>query len=238
MTSRQYTDIVNTDAETRRLIDEIGQSKLDVDEYRATMIKLGEKLGENVVKKLAGHNLNDVCVVCTVEDADFLAKGVVDVLERSGMGDRTKLLCIWSDRIKEAGVSIAPITKQYLEKPTSNKVDYVIVKSVISSACIVKTNLTRALSDNNYGQIIVVSPVLLDGAQQRLEQEFPEEIANLFDYIWFATDYEKSGDYIFPGIGGSVYENLGFGNEKEKNKYTPNIVKQRRSSHFNPPTYA
>ncbi len=238
MTNRQYSEIVNNDTEARRLVDEISRPNLGVDNYRATMLKLGEKLGENVVKKLSVPNSNDACVVCTVEDADFLAKGVVNTLDMAGMGGRTKLLCIWNERVKESGVSIAPITKQYMEKSTSSKVDYIIVKSIISSACIVKTNLTRALSDNNHGKIIIVSPVLLYGAQQRLEQEFPEEIANLFEYIWFATDFEKSGDYIYPGIGGSVYENLGFVDEKEKNKYTPNIVRQRRSSRFNLPVCA
>ncbi len=233
MTNRQYSDEASNDAEARLLVDEIGQANLGVNKYRATMIKIGEKLGEKVVKKLSRNNSNDICVVCTVEDADFLAKGVVNSLDSAGMGDRTKLLCIWSERVKEAGVSIAPITKQYMEKPTTRKVDYIIVKSIISSACIVKTNLTRALSDHNYEQIIVVSPVLLDGAQKRLEEEFPAEIARLFDYIWFATDFDKAGDYVDPGIGGSVYENLGFGDEKEKNKYMPNIVKQRRSRHFN-----
>jgi hypothetical protein len=50
--------------------------------------------------------------------------------------------------------------------------------------------------------------------------------------VWFASDKEKKGDSVIPGIGGSVYELLGFKNSEDKNKYMPTIVKERRESFF------
>ncbi|MBK6999499.1 MAG: hypothetical protein IPH35_05880 [Rhodoferax sp.] len=69
------------------------------------------------------------------------------------------------------------------------------------------------------------------GAQERLAQEFPKDIADKFEYLWLATNSQKNGDYVDPGVGGSVYERLGFVNEVEKNKYTPQIVKTRRAQY-------
>jgi hypothetical protein len=34
---------------------------------------------------------------------------------------------------------------------------------------------------------------------------------------------------VIPGIGGSVYERLGFSGQDDKNRYIPQIVKDRRA---------
>jgi hypothetical protein len=143
MTNREYSKISQNDAEARRLVDEIAQKSGDVTRYRDTMIQLGRKLAQAIVPKMPAGDANDICVVCTVEDADFLAKGVIDVLASAGMAGRTRLLCLWNEKIREDGVSLSPILRQYKEQSKTPKVDYIIVKSIISGACVVKTNLTR-----------------------------------------------------------------------------------------------
>lgn len=229
MINRKYTKISIDDDEARNLVDEISNKTANVGRYRQIMVEIGRKLAHQIVLDISADDKNDICVVCTVEDADYLARGVIDVLAGAGLGARTKLLCLWNEKIREDGVSLSPVLRQYKEESTTNKVDYIVVKSIISGACVVKTNLTRALSSNNYDHVFVASPVMLQGAQDRLAREFPSEISSRFDYYWLATDSDKQGDEVLPGIGGSVYERLGLGDERQKNTIVPAIVKERRN---------
>jgi len=176
--------------------------------------------------------------VCTVEDADFLARGLIEQLEEDGYGQRIHLLCLWNGKIKEESVSLSPVLREYKEAFNADDSVFIIVKSIISGACVVKTNLTRAISISKPTKIFVAAPVMLDGAEGRLAREFPVEINSKFEFVHFATDDEKNGDDVLPGIGGSVYELLGLGNSQQKNKYVPQIVKERRAKHFNLPVLA
>lgn len=228
---REYTSLANSDASARLLVDTIADSTISVDRYRNTMRELGQALAASVYPKILAQDSSDVYVVCTVEDADFLARGVIDELTLHGFESRIKLMCLWNGKIRDEGVSLSPVLRQYKEEQSSATASFIIVKSIISGACVVKTNLTRAISSISPEQVFVVSPVLLKGAQERLSREFSTEISNKFQYVWLATDSEKNGENVIPGIGGSVYERLGLGDENEKNKYTPAIVKERRKSH-------
>jgi hypothetical protein len=102
----------------------------------------------------------------------------------------------------------------------------IVVKSIISGACVVKTNLASLIDEALPLRVIVAAPVMLKGAEQRLASEFPQSMSSRFEYFAFAIDDEKgSDDNVVPGIGGSVYERLGFG---DKTAYIPEIVKERR----------
>jgi len=193
------------------------------------MKELGEHLGRCVVDSFSAEMSGDICVVCTVEDADFLAQGVINTLEDKGYGGHVRLVCLWNERAKANGVSISPIVKQYHEEFSAEGSIFVIVKSIISGACVVKTNLLRVLSFARPERIFVVAPVMLDGADDRLRDEFPSTLAESFEFVHYVTDTEKQGEEVVPGIGGSVYENLGLGDSKEKNTYLPHIVKNRRA---------
>jgi hypothetical protein len=238
MNKRQYTQFAERDGEARSLVDAIANRSSTVDEYRLTMTKLGEKLAGEIAPKISHGASNDVYVVCTVEDADFLARGVISMLESRGFGSRIKLMCLWNANVREEGVSLSPILRQYKEEPTAHRACVIVVKSIISGACVVKTNLARALSTIDPEQVFVASPVLLLGAQKRLAAEFPEAISAKFNYVWLATDSEKVGEDVIPGIGGSVYERLGLGNGNVKNTYVPAIVKQRRKVRFQDTAHA
>jgi translation elongation factor EF-G len=234
---RTYTELGKTDHEAAVLVDGLPEVKDSPEAYRRQMFEIGRHLADGVLRSLRSSDAN-ICVVCTVEDADFLARGLIQQLEDRGYGNRVRLICLWNEKIKEANVSLSPIVREYKEKLDSKQIDFVIVKSIISGACVVKTNLTKAISIAQPNQIFVAAPVLLIGAEDRLAHEFPVSISNKFEFVHFAVDTEKDGENVIPGIGGSVYELLGLGDSKEKNKYVPKLIKERRAKFFGAPMTA
>jgi hypothetical protein len=53
-------------------------------------------------------------------------------------------------------------------------------------------------------------------------------VAEKFEFITLAIDTEKDGNQnIVPGVGGMVYPKLGLGDSHDKNKYMPELVKNR-----------
>ncbi|RAM61228.1 hypothetical protein [Herbaspirillum rubrisubalbicans] len=232
---RIFSKYCESDNITQRLVDDLLELQDDPMEYRSHMQQIGGRLGQSILPALSKSPDNaDICVICTVEDADFLARGLVEALEEQGMGNRIHFICMWNDKIRESGVSVSPVIREYKEDFNTNNAIFVVIKSIISGACVVKTNLTRAISHANPQKIFVAAPVLLKGAEERLQREFPLDITGKFEFVHFATDDEKDGEEVIPGIGGSLYELLGLGNSKEKNHYVPAIVKERRKKFFGP----
>lgn len=198
------------------------------EEYRALMTSLGEALAVVVRQKVSESHR--ILLVCTNEDADFLARGVLQGLVGLGCTHIT-LACFWNDR-RRIGTSldVAPILRRYIEPGEAIDV-FVVVKSIISSACVVRTNISELVHNYLPKRILVVAPVVLAGSPQSLESEFDPTIAKTFDYIWFAQDDEKkSNGELIPGIGGSVYELLGIGTSATKNSFVPELVRQRRAA--------
>lgn len=231
---RTFTDFSKKDPAAQQLVDELHTIRDNPTKYREHMLQIGRHLGAGIIPKLVKNQNSAICVVCTVEDADFLGRGLIEALEHAGFGERVHLICLWNEKIRQNGVSLSPISRQYKEDFSSESSIFIMVKSIISGACVVKTNLTRAVSFSQPSRIIVASPVMLLGAEGRLEREFPPAISAKFEYVHFVTDTEKDkdGENVLPGIGGSLYELLGLGNQHEKNKYIPSIVKERRKKLF------
>lgn len=229
--SRTYTQFSTPD--TAKLLDVLIDAGTSPTEYRAAMTRLGERMAKNVLSFKRAAPLGTVCVICTVEDADFLARGVVDGLLAEGLSkDRVKLVCFWNERIRrfdgdrEDSFDVAPIIKEYREDVDVQHSLLIVVKSIISGSCVVRTNIATLIDRNLPERVIVAAPVMLKGAPDRLANEFPPAIAERFSYVTFAIDDEKGpDDNVIPGIGGSVYERLGF---EDKNAYVPELVKQRR----------
>ena len=73
--SRKFTSFAENIPKTKALVDELPSLKGDVESYRARMIQLGAYLADSLIPKLGGELSKDICVICTVEDADFLARG-------------------------------------------------------------------------------------------------------------------------------------------------------------------
>jgi hypothetical protein len=229
------TPFAERDPEALRLVDELPSLRGNVDGYRRQMREIGRHLADGILSSMPASPQSDLCVVCTVEDADFLAKGVIDALETAGFGERVRLVCLWNERIRSESISISPIIKQYREDFEKDGTTFLVVKSIISGGCVVKTNLTRMLSSGTPGRIYVASPVMLDGVEEHLRDEFPKYIGDRFQFVHFSTHFEKDGENVVPGIGGSVYELLGLGDEASKNSYLPDIVRERRRKAFPTP---
>jgi hypothetical protein len=231
---RTFTAFAEKDPLARRLVEDLPRLKGNTLGYREKMRLLGTHLADGIIHELGYQKINDICVICTVEDADFLARGVIEELEKSELGSKIHMICLWNERIKKDGVSISPVLKTYEEDFERDGSVFIIVKSIISGACVVRTNLTRAISTANPQRVFVASPVMLKGAETRLSCEFPDEVAKKFEFVHFATDTDKSpdGEEVIPGIGGSVYELLGLGDSSSKNRYMPEIVRERRRKAF------
>jgi hypothetical protein len=93
---------------------------------------------------------------------------------------------------------------------------------------VVRTNITEFVYKYRPERVLIFAPVILKGAQTKLCGEFADEISRLFEFYWFAEDDEREGEKVNPGIGGQVYERLGIGSRAEKNRYTPQLVRERR----------
>jgi hypothetical protein len=224
---RKYQDGVT--GATISLLDKLINEQTNSNEYAHAMYELGKVFGSILLSSIG--NAETVALASTVEDADFLGKGIIDALENNGK--KVLLTVFWNKRFKpnsENNLSIAPILREFHQQ-SDNKPDVLIViKSIIANSCVVRTNLTKLIEESDPDKIFIVAPVLLEGAIKNLENEFDEKISKRFSYLYFAVDNEKSKEgMVLPGIGGDVYQRLGFKNQDTKNQFTPRIVKERRS---------
>ena len=203
----------------------IADSSISPNEYRTTFYQIGKELA-SIINTIT-HPLSSTLIACASEDADWLAKGLQDGLAVKD----TSLAVFWNERhslSEDKSIEFSPIVKSYIED-IHNCQTLIIVKSIIVNACVVKTQLSRLITEINPKEILFVAPVMYKDAEQSLRNEFPPSISNKFRFISLAIDDEinEKGEVI-PGIGGMVYARLGLGDVFNKNKYMPEIVKQRR----------
>lgn len=196
-----------------------------VENYRKAFRILGEELGKVLAREYKAIPAAKIMLVCASEDADWLATGV-----ELGFGKgELKKSVYWSTRevvhINEDGsmVEISPIEKAY-EEPISDCQLLVVVKSIISTSCVVKTQLTRLIGKITPRQIAILAPVMYKDGIPNLMREFPEEINSKFHFVTFAIDDERQGSEVIPGIGGMVYSRLGLVDIGTKNHYIPEMV--------------
>lgn len=223
---RTYTNITyETDRETIHLMQTLSAPDISVDEYRRSFYLIGKALGRLLNEKTQGEYGNTM-LACASEDADWLAHGVLDTLSRK----EVSLAVFWNERISlnaQTGLEYSPIIKSYIE-PIEECKTLIMVKSIISTSCVVKTQLTRLVNNICPKEIYIVAPVMYKDARAGLEKEFPTSISDKFRFLTFAIDTEKDVQKgIIPGVGGMVYPKLGLGDSHEKNKYIPDLVKAR-----------
>lgn len=223
---RRYMNLQYGDeAIIRASLNALADKKTNVLEYRKAFWLLGIELGRILASEYISFDANQTMLVCASEDADWLAKGVESGF---GKGELRKSV-YWSSRevihVKEDGskVEISPIEKAF-EETISDCQLLIIVKSIISSSCVVKTQLTRLIGKISPRRIAIVSPVMYKDGMPNLMKEFPDEINRKFHFLTFAIDDERVGSEVIPGIGGMVYPRLGLGNIEEKNHYIPEMV--------------
>ena len=227
--SRSYSNLL-ADADDRVIaaLERLTDESLPPKVYGETMALIGEALGKRFAER-CDVACRNVYLAVTVEDADFLAAGIARALESAGA--TISVACYWNVRQKRGGIKwldVATIADEYAE-PLPERLDHlIVVKSIISGACVVKTNLAHLLDRADPERIHVMAPVVLAGAQERLAAEFEPALATRFEYWLFATDTEKddSGN-VRPGIGGEIYSRLGFGGQQGKNAHLPHFVMAR-----------
>lgn len=206
----------------------LADKKTNKDAYCKAFEMLGEELGHALAKNVSDINAKETMLVCASEDADWLAKGVQNGLDKG----KLPLSVYWNTRNtvyqSDTGekIEISPIVKAY-EEPISKCRLLVIVKSIISSSCVVKTQLTRLIDRIHPEEIFIMAPVMYKDAQPNLLKEFPDEISKKFKFLQFAVDDELQENEVVPGVGGMVYPRLGLGDINDKNQYIPDMVKNR-----------
>lgn len=189
--------------------------------YSDVMHRLGTILGDRLSAAIPA---TDRCLLAsTAEDADFLTKGIYDSLSAN---HQTKAAVFWNNHYNVPGGSIAPVVHKFLEPGYQYANVLVIAKAVISGSCVVRTNILELIEDLDVKQIFIVSPVMHADSERLLKEEFPEEIANKFEFIVLAIDETKVKGEVVPGIGGEIYGLLGLGDQPARTGYMPKLVKQ------------
>lgn len=222
--TRKYSDEIDT--KTIRLLEMVASGSTTVADYQQAMEQLGRALTERLFRSGLDSSKH-YCVVSTVEDADYLAKGILDSLSSRVKG--VSLACYWNHRYKpfEGSTGVAPIKRRFFGPGVNEASELIVVKSIINNACVVKTNITDLIQKIKPKNIWVVAPVIFENAEANLKSEFPEEIYSRFRFSYLAADSEQDANgFVIPGIGGDVYKRLGFSDQNEKNSFIPLVVKQ------------
>lgn len=215
---RAYSDLAN--GVVKKTLNELLSFSDSPREYRSSMVALGGYLGEVLSGLLPAKA--KCLVASTAEDADYLTHGVLKSLEHK---HEALAAVFWNNHYTISGGSIAPIVHKYLQ-PGYKEADFlVIVKSIISGSCVVRTNILALVEELDAKEIYIVSPVMHVNSEASLIAEFPVSVSSKFKFIYFAIDADKdnSGE-VLPGIGGQIYDLLGIGDQPAKNGYMPNLV--------------
>ena len=230
---RKYSEFLGVDeVVVRDNLDKLIDVSTGVEEYRGAFYNLGVELGKLLRASQAKMDFSKVVLACSVEDADWLASGVLRGIDDDGMS----VSVFWNSRERLGdGTVLAPIINSFQEE-LAGKNTIIMVKSIISTSCVVKTQLLRLISHVDPDRIFIVAPVMYKDARASLQSEFVEEINDIMEFISFAVDDELGKDgAVIPGIGGMIYPRLGLGNSTEKNKHFPRLVSERmrrKKSHF------
>lgn len=230
---RKYDNISPKNEQTvKRALRTIADESSSVRDYREAFKVVGQELGKVIVSKYKKNG--KTVIACPNEDADWLVKGIMEALNDSSIS----LAVYWSDRMTvkddtNGKLEISPIKSSYEEQIDGCKT-LIIAKSIISTSCVVRTQLTRLIGEISPNRIIIVAPVMYKYAELNLRKEFPNNISSLFEFVDFAIDDERDDNNIIkPGIGGYITKRLGLGNSlKENNSYIPRLVMERATEHI------
>jgi len=209
------------DAEAITALDELLSSTDSPVRYQDTMVKLGQYLGQKLSEEIV--DTAKCLVASTAEDADYLSKGVLNEI---GKRHDTFAAVFWNNHYSVDGGSVAPIVHKFLQPGFEQSDSLIIVKSVISGSCVVRTNILALIERLSIKTIYIVSPVIHENSEISLRSEFPEEISSLFKFVYFAQDSlkDKSTGEVKPGIGGQIYPLLGMTDQPARTNFMPLLV--------------
>lgn len=193
-------------AQVKAQLDELLRAETPT-RYGEVLTALGQSLG-TAVKVRLGASRGPFALVSTPEGADSLVRGMLDALGR----ERARLVCYWAERHPVEGKEdVANIYQEYFDPRLAEGAStVVVVQSIISSSCIVRTCLEKILLRLAPKRIIIAAPVMLDGAESRLKKDFSPAIGERFEFVAFAVDTMTQGNIVVTGVGGMVEERLGY----------------------------
>jgi hypothetical protein len=225
MTLEHRTYSKFADARAKACLSKLLESIENPGDYRSAMTSLGVLLGEHALSQLSSES--PILVASTAEDADFLASGMINALTANSKS-KIYSAVFWNNhyQLPSGAGSLAPIVHEYLEPGYKSSKTLVIVKSVMSGSCVVRTNLLHLLSSVDFDKIFVVSPVIHTRSIESLNKEFPKKVSKKFSYLYFAEDSAKdnSTGEVKPGIGGQIYKLLGLGAQPVQTSFIPQLV--------------
>lgn len=219
-----YYAVFENKLKVKQALTQLIMPNVDSAEYRMAFSELGSELGILITEKYP--DLGNVLLVCASEDADWLAKGLIDSLHHN-----IGLAVLWSNRIticQDPKIEVSEINKSYVDIESDTCDTMIVVKSIISTSCVVKSQLNYLVKRVNPQKIIIAAPVMFVSAKESLMNEYPASVSSKFKFLTFAIDDVRDDKgVVLPGVGGMVYPKLGLGNQVEKNSYMLQIVRDR-----------
>jgi hypothetical protein len=222
---RTYTNFATP--KVKKHLNTLIADQIPIKEYQDAMFALGQELGSNL--QIAQNQDEQFLVVSTSEDADYLTSGFIDSLEERGIN--YKIAVFWNHHYSlKNGDSVAPIINSYIQEDVASCTKIVLLKSIISGSCVIRTNLLALLDSLNLEvieSISVAAPVMHVQSQEKLRKEFPGKICQKFEFLTFAIDSKKDEHgNVLDGIGGEVYPHLGFETQPAllQTGYMPKLV--------------
>src|SRR5438552_3920134 len=123
-------------------LEALAAADTSVETFRQLMRAVGHRIADLTFDIAPDVRDHPVCVLCTVEDADFLARGIVERLESNGLAhDRVSRACFWNERVRrfddenDDSIDVAPIIKQYRELDDVRDAVLIVAKSIIRGTC-------------------------------------------------------------------------------------------------------
>ena len=222
---RTYTNFATP--KVKKHLNTLITDQIPIKEYQDAMFALGQELGSNL--QIAQNQDKQFLVVSTSEDADYLTSGFIDSLEERGIN--YKIAVFWNHHYSlKSGDSVAPIINSYIQEDVASCTKIVLLKSIISGSCVIRTNLLALLDSLNLEvieSISVAAPVMHVQSQKKLRKEFPDKICQKLEFLTFAIDSKKDEHgNVLDGIGGEVYPHLGFETQPAllQTGYMPKLV--------------
>lgn len=221
---RHFTSIATTTTTAKAHLQGLLDSTQNPIQYREHMTALGKLLGAAAVSACPPASDTTTLVIATAEDADFLQAGVIQALHDRHID--TRLAVFWNHHYQLPNQSsVAPIVHKFIEPDYQQATQIMIVKSVISGSCVVRTNLIEMLTAlPKIATIFILAPVAHRDSERKLKAEFPDHISQKFRFICFAIDDERHNGEVIPGIGGQVYQLLGLSDQPALTGYLPKVV--------------
>lgn len=230
---RRYVPHISSEA--KAALELLADKGTEAAEYGDAFYRLGQYLAKRLKTVGLGRK---TMLVCTSEDADFLARGIFEsITKQTARRNPVAFSCLWQTRFDPATeksnkkrFEVAPITKRYEEQIDDEIDSLIVVKSIIATSCVVRHALLDTVGRKHPKKIFVVAPVISKDAPARLRAEFPKKIADLFQFVYFAKDGSPDENgMVWPGIGGNIYERLPL--SKTDGTLIPRIVTERRQKH-------